>query len=305
MKKIIFVIFLTFILRYLGFADDGFMGGSIGGNVYLSKSDSIQMVKEVVNVKMYREYCKVNCRFWFVNNGNTVLDTIGFPDFLYSHIYKSKPLKNFKTFINSKIVKTEQKKEIFNKDSLFQFTRSWYTWTCLFSKNDTVIIDNTYTASWGTSPFGFIEFEYVLGTATSWKGPIKEGTIILNYENVASKLFTSLKPHNENQKEEFKITEANDILTINFKDYLPEQREEIHFMVYSYWVYPYPIDKSNPSAKTVNGLKYLIKIPMNELLKEEVSVQDLINEIYAREGYVFPNKKLTEYYKSKKWYRPD
>jgi hypothetical protein len=302
MRKNIIVLLLSIILENLGFADDGFLSGTVGGNVFLSKSDSIQMVKEMIYVNMFRDSCNVSCRFWFVNKGTSVIDTVGFPDFFYGKMFQTKPIKHFYTFINGKIVKTDRNKEVNDKDSIYESTRFWYTWKCSFPKNDTVIIDNSYTASWGLSPWGDIEFSYVLGTATSWLSPIQKGTIILNHERLGSKMFIN---HSFDYiGKGLNINETDDIVVINFKNYVPAQNEEIHFNTFSFWAYPYPQAKSDATLDIASA-KQLIKMFFNSQSKIGITAQDLINEIYAREGYIFRDKRLAEYFKKKKWYKPD
>jgi hypothetical protein len=206
--------------------------------------------------------------------------------------------------VNGKLTKIERKSAIENKDSSYESGRHWYTWKCFFPKNDTVIIDNSYTAVYGGSIDGTSEIRYIIGTAKSWNGPIKKGTIIFDHSRIASDLFRKEPYMDSLQRKQIHLKKYADSLVMAFDNYTPIDEEEVNFNIFSFWKFPEP-SISDSSRDLYKGLRDLIKSEWKEEVDNGVKCRDIINEIYAREGYVFKDNKLQLNYERKNWYKAD
>lgn len=282
-------------------ADDGFLG-SQGGNVYLSKSSSISMVKELVRIKMTREKCYVNCTFWFVNLGNDTTVTVGFPNYSYNAGSESRPLSAFKCQVNGHSVKVWEKKEIWDADSIYESGRGWFSWQCQFKHNDTTMIENAYTGIWGGSVIGTKDFDYVLGTGESWYGPIGQGTIIFDHSDVASSLFLSFVYDTT----QIHLTQHEDSAIFEFRNLAPTIRELIRMSLYCFWSDPYKDAGYTPLFSDTGCVPNweCASIFGNTRMSTDAG-RAMIYEIYAREGCIFNDESLRKRFSVEKWYKPD
>ena len=139
MKVIIIILLISISILSV---DDGVLR-SAGGNVFLDSSNAIEMAREFVYIKMFRDSCNVYCKFWFFNHAKAQDVLTGFPE--TSDIFEmGRPLRNFRIEINGKNVDSEQKQEI--DEQYPDSPNTWYTWRTYFPANDTTIIENWYTS---------------------------------------------------------------------------------------------------------------------------------------------------------------
>ena len=262
------------------FADDAILKSS-GGNVFLDSSNSIEMAKEYVYIKMYRDNCKVYCKYWFVNHANSQTILVGFPD-AGDFPDSGEPLNNFRIKVNGKSMDYNQKKEV---DTEFEYFNMWYTWQTYFPANDTTIIENWYTSGLDR---GYIDvgYKYLIGTGQSWKNKIGNGTIIFDLSEVASTNFVTFTTNNI----DINITREFNKIIYSFNSYKPSLRnDKVSVWVMSYWDF---LNEGFIKQYFKNNTSYT---------KETLRL--MRNEIYARHGYIFKANDLNNYFKMQPWYK--
>jgi hypothetical protein len=314
--KSIYLLAISLLMTTAIFADDGYIG-SEGGNVYLSKSEDIQMVKEIVRVKMEKDNCLVHCRFWFYNKTKANLHAlVGFPNYYYTPGTGSLPITDFTCAINGASIKVDEKKEIdtwidtldtgkqIESIDTLESGKFWFTWPTIFAANDTTIIDNEYVAKWGATNYGLKSFDYLLGTGRSWDGPIVDGTIIVVHSQIASSDFISVSYTDTNR---IQINYMRDSTQLVFHNLTPNDQEGIEINVICFWDDPYNDGINRPMLPADSSYYFAVyKETIFEHLKRKgANPQDLINEIYARRGYIFSNVGLQDYFSHMAWYKPN
>jgi len=282
--KLFLIIFFIFSVITIVFSNDSELGTN-GGNVFPVKKSQIKMLSEKVEVWLQKEKAKVVCEFKLYNPGNPLKIKVGFPDYIEFNTTGddySKPLIDFKTYLNNKIIKVDKEKEITkvanSSNPNLKQINYWKTWEISFAKNQTQLVKNTYTAEYGSDVFNNKFFSYILKTGANWNGPIKSGEIIVHFENIS---FNEINP-------QFSSLNTN-VLKWKFKNYLPQQDIFVAFKQGDFLCFDCSVKKLTPAK-----LK-------NKSAKELTLIR---NEIYAKEGYVFKRKDLTQYFKKQKWYTP-
>lgn len=180
--------------------------GGMGGFTLLFPEDStsfqkIQMVKERVNIHLYPGYAVVKGTYWMQNDTeDTITIKTGYP--INAHFSTTKNASDLTEIFFDKLyalrvsisgVAVDYEKMVLenggNKVQTLSYDSDpqWYIWTTAFQPGETpievyfVLNTNEATVSQGynsDSPNGFI---YVLETGASWKPPIGEGTISVQF----------------------------------------------------------------------------------------------------------------------------
>jgi hypothetical protein len=307
--KSLYLLGISLLMATGIFADDAILG-SEGGNVFLSKSEDIQMVKEVVRINMEKDKCRVHCKFWFYNQAKSDINAfVGFPNYYISPAISPLPITEFTCHVNGKPVQVDEKREI---DTLSvasgadssEAINDWFSWPTTFPAGDTTIIENDYVGKWGLSPHDLRTFDYLLGTGRSWNGPIIDGTIIVDHSQIASSNFVFASSTDTNA---ISITVWNDSSVFRFRNLMPKSDERIVVEVICFWD---NADANGFGAPILNadGIWYKDRYreTIFELMKEKgLDPQNMINEIYARRGYIFSNAKLQDYFSHTSWYKPN
>jgi hypothetical protein len=266
-------------------ANDSYLGTD-AGNIYPQKSTNIQMLKEVVNINLEKEGGMVHCRFWFLNRGISDTIFVGFPDFYINPAQTSEPAKNFKAWVNGNPARVQRDSlnEIVDSDDTAK--SSWYYWKAYFPKDDTTIIENQYYGVWGGS-YCEKRFSYIIGTGNKWNGPILNGRVVFHHGSLLSSLFVAnnflLEPGDLRPKH------YEDSTVYEFSNYRPKDNERLDLWISSYW----------KNGDSTNCPGYFI--PTDRLKQKD----EMINELYARQGHIFKSKTLQAKYSSKAWYKPD
>lgn len=268
-------------------ADDTFMG-SVGGNVFPAKSNSIQMVKEEVYIKLYKDSCKVSCKFWFHNFGENEYVKVGFPDNLETPAYVTTPIRDFTTKTNGIHIKVRKAEQIVKQyEDGSKIKKSWYTWNMNFPGKAITIIENSYVGSWGGTYYSRF-FTYEIGTGRTWFNSIGEGRVIFDHSQLASSYFViksrKLSPN-------ITATQHGDSLIYTFQNYTPTENEMLRIEILCYWDFIVP--------------PKIFKIRLKQLQITKETARLMRNEIFARYGYRFNDPKLKEYFESKHWYIPN
>jgi hypothetical protein len=306
-----FLAILIFTLNI--YANDGYMS-SHGGNIfpdYESVKD-IRMTKERIHISLQRDSVDVYCRFWFICNVDHEsgrLVRVGFPNFTSYPAGDSPPLKNFKTKVNGKEVPVISVKSVTTFTDVAtgklvdaeETIESWFVWDVEFKQNDTTFIENWYTGKWGGG-YAQKSFEYIIGTGQTWDGEIGDGRITFDHSNLASSAFVAgwgdsaaLYP--------IQIVPYQDSTVYSFRNYRPPKHFTLFLGIVSFWDDPFGGMEPQSFDSIYQGplgLKYFLM----EKKKAGANLRLMRNEIYARHGYVFKDKKLTEYFTRFSWYRP-
>ncbi len=285
--RMLSVILILALIPVASKADDTIMG-SRGGNVFPATSDSIQMVKEEVYIKLYKDSCKVYCKFWFYNLGESESVEVGFPDNLESPDYKTPPLRNFTAKTNGtdiEVRKAEQVVERFKDGS--KVKRNWYTWKMNFPGKATTFIENSYVGSWGGTYYSR-DFTYEIGTGRTWFKNIGEGKIVFDHSHISSSYFVikSKKP-----SPSITATQYEESLIYTFQNYSPSENEFLKIEIWNYWDFIVSPD--------------FFKVMLKEYQITKKAARLMRNEIFARYGYQFHDPKLKEYFERKTWYEPN
>jgi hypothetical protein len=169
-------------------ADDSAMSWS-GAPKMMHGNTTVRMVSEKVIVKTPIDsdfQSSFDCNFVFHNDGPATDIRIGFPDRAngaYTEDYfntgsSDKPtfyeLKNFKSWVDGKLVKTTLLVDKNSPDA--NYAGSWHTKTVHFPANTTVNVRDTFTqrqsGGIGTTNNYISMVRYVMSTGASWKGNI-------------------------------------------------------------------------------------------------------------------------------------
>ena len=295
MKQLLFAFLFLPLFCY---SNDASLG-SRGGNVFpLFRRYDIRMEREVIKIKMKRDSCYVSCRFWFKNGSrNTCELLVGFPDNMEDPSEVTRPLKRFTCKVAGKGTKVDHFKSItsVDADTSIRWYDSWFCWSVPFKELETVLIENSYTGEWSKSLGGTFFFDYLIGTAKTWKGSIGSGKVVFDFSDLASKLFIDTSyysdivlPKGMNRKI------YNDSIVFSYNDYFPEWDESLRVSLWSFWEPPFgKVDSNN------NPFRYM------NLKRSKIDLRIMRNEIYARHGYVFKDNELRNYFEKQSWYRRD
>ncbi len=188
------LIVLTLSLLSAGaLADDG--GISLGGSPHLLKGHpSVSMKNEVVQIDIKDKLITVDCKFVFQNSGPACTVRMGFPDqgLGAEEPYQGEPLPplsklkatflSYQSYVNGKNVPTRL---IPTSDrGLF-----WHEKTVKFPADNELVVRDVYTLNPGqqvTNENGiYKQTGYVLHTGASWRGPIGQAEVIINFNKDA------------------------------------------------------------------------------------------------------------------------
>ena len=157
-------------------ADDSAIYG-VGGSVELLKPEhsTIRMVRERVDVVMRsHDSPEVRCEFLFKNEGKATTVKMGFPDRCGGDVTLSSSLRDFRSWVDGKPVKTRiEGSKSRNEDGY----SGWRVKNVHFGAGQSRTIVDTYRGGLGASSDGSSFFEYVLKTGASWKGQIGSAVI--------------------------------------------------------------------------------------------------------------------------------
>jgi len=256
------------------------------------------MEREVINIKMKRDSCFVSCKFWFKNESKNPSELlVGFPDNMEDPSGGTRPLKRFTCKVAGKETKVGHFNSIttVDADTSIRWYDSWFCWTVPFKELETVQIENSYTGEWSKRIDGTFFFEYLIGTAKTWKGTIGNGKVVFDFSELASKLFLDTTYYSDNKLPMgMKRKIYNDSIVFSYNDYMPEWDEYLNVTLWSYWAPPFQrIDSNN------NPFVYM------KLKRSKLDLKIMRNEIYARHGYVFKDTELRNYFEKQSWYKRD
>ncbi len=208
LRLVLCVFFVVIFFTRVGanVAPPGFWGAGHGSTLIpVFQEDStaikqIQMVKEWIEIDLYRNYAVVKGTYWFKNHSNQNLKLrMGYPvngsnAALPVEEVRFDDLYHLKALINGKSVQIKPLSELINSDSLqndgpqliptaLNDWEDWYVWQLESLPNETVkvevyfIVKTSTTLIQGYGRKKGNAFEYILHTGASWKSKIVSGSV--------------------------------------------------------------------------------------------------------------------------------
>jgi hypothetical protein len=280
MKALASILFFQALI----FADDAYMGTN-GGNIFPQKATRIEMARESVSIDLEKGGGSVKCKFWFVNRGASDTVYVGFPDVQINVAGYTETAKDFKTWVNGRSVEVKRDSILDTSDPTDSSKNSWYVWKAFFPKDDTTVIENRYFGLWGGS-YCEKSFAYIIGTGNSWNGPIGKGRVVFNYGNLLSSLFVGKGVWKD--KDDLLPEYYEDSAVYEFSHYAPKDGERLDVWFSSYW--------GNVDSTSCPGFY----IPIDSLGNKD----EIVDELFARQGHIFKSKSIQKKYAAKRWYKP-
>lgn len=180
----LFVIFFLLFVSYEIFADDAPLEPTQSGTVIPIQHKSIQMVKERVDIYLYKTHYKVKVVYYFKNYDKKQKVVMGFP--------------NRKTENNSVAIRDfaawdgENKLKVYQKDQESKIKNQilgapFYECTdIVFNKGEVKKITNTYSQDYMTDyDLSFNKMEYILKTGALWYKKIKSIEVYIHFIGIA------------------------------------------------------------------------------------------------------------------------
>ena len=165
--------------------------------ISINTPTEVKMIYEKVTVDLTLDSSFVHCYFKLHNEGNEEKIQIGFPDMNTSH-------NSFATakFAPINVYQNGEKIDNINwgeSDSVNKVTspKSWYLWDTHFEKDETMVIEVSYSLPHGIVKNNmYYKFDYLLSTGAGWKGSIDSAVILVNLKNFNKELILKATPDN-------------------------------------------------------------------------------------------------------------
>ena len=140
--------------------------GTKSGNIYPEEPvDSIQLIKDIVHIKLHIDSVHVKCAFWLLNSGSSKTISVAFPNY-QSDLFSTKPVNDFKCIVNGipteniatvKLEETNYLKKIECPECIDPgpvlhrpvVEKYWYKWKIFIEENDTAKIKIEFDGKWG------------------------------------------------------------------------------------------------------------------------------------------------------------
>jgi len=157
----------------------------------------IKMTYEKVTVYLTLDSSFVHCYFKLHNEGKAENIQIGYP-------YMNTTPYNLSNSAFAPINVYQNGKKIDDINLLTTNSRSpktdinsWYLWDSYFKKNETMVIEVSYSLPHGIVKNDlYYKFDYLLSTGAGWKGNIDTAEIIVNLKNFDKNLIIKTTPEN-------------------------------------------------------------------------------------------------------------
>ncbi len=160
----------------------------------MTDATEIQMVSASIKGKV--PSCEVTTEYKFINLGSKRTALMGFPEEGYDAYLEDGRktwFKKFESWVDGKPVKALAEK-IEDKDAQEFGYRIWWLKYVEFGKGQTRTVKNRYISDHGsdTTPRNF--FQYIVRTASTWKGPIKSIRVEMDCSGFPSGMLYTCTP---------------------------------------------------------------------------------------------------------------
>lgn len=208
-------------------------GGEAGGSVATGSfkpigTGQVEMLKENLVIRLYRDRAKVEVDYVLHNTGDATDVKAGFPSLgVKIEDEKHREIEDYSIFADGKSVPFHREngnstpfKSLYGKDFLDNVTNGedvpnirlleWLVSTVHFDSDETKQIQIKYESLYAYSDGGFSDdsaflddvFTYLLSTGAAWKGPIHEGRVTIQAMTVnADKIIVSPQGRFQQTKE--------------------------------------------------------------------------------------------------------
>jgi hypothetical protein len=185
--RIYLAISTCLLLTCVASADDAnWVGVGSAGN--FSKNRYVAMERETVDIQLADEDMHVRATFWFKNQGPATNVTMAFPDQTSRNQFQGGDgathryvIENMASTVDGKHVTLIRQKAQAKND--FEVNSVWLK-TVTFDRGQTrkVVVD--YNAENGFAGGGYVLNSYILRTGSTWRGPIGECEINVDWSRV-------------------------------------------------------------------------------------------------------------------------
>ena len=305
--KLILILYCFLEVQFnLLFADDGWVKVEGGSARLMEECSSVSMNYEYVRIELMPEKYKVTATFKFYNSGDPIQVSVGFPvrgggD--GSIAFKDQQFITFKTWVNSKLVQTNDVRSDTSLSGDYQYFKVKDIY--FPSKKITTSIVE-YEAPYGFSsntPTGS-SCHYDYGTGGSWKGPI--GTAIIDIR--FNEEYLGLNIHFD---DDFKLIHRSSGQVVYRIDSLNPKRVSA-LRIDDYCDNKYCTGNYNSGYfcyKFVTSDTFHIS-DKNMLFTSYINIPTLLvlrlqrNSIFARYGKIFKDLQLQSFFNQLNWNKP-
>ena len=230
MKKIkLFLIFVVLLFSQFVYCNDAGIIAVGGRWVHLKTEHvSIQMVKEWININVYKDYYDVDVTFIFENKGDSTTVFMGFPESGYGDMNSAEVVKNsafmsFSTSVDG--VPFTAKREFVNEENFSgdSYLAYWIKQVD-FAKNQERKVNVKYRSPVGSGVSNyyrgsdnFIEYNF---TGGNWFGKVEESNLTVKFD----------MPVKIRKNESSKIKKKNDEYVYNQKNWEAEEYFKITYL---------------------------------------------------------------------------
>jgi hypothetical protein len=271
------------------------------------------MIKQNVNAKILRDFVKVECSFWMRTDSADEFLRVAIPNCSMAEDNRPGCIKSFHCLVDSGPVSVVEAKD----SSLFVGTmtyNTWFSWKVHFRKGFTHRIDCSYLF-----PFHGNSFQYILGDANVWSGPLGEGKIVFDHSAVCSKRF--IQKQSESSFDLFirkkgmirRAYEDSVVYIVNA--YYFDSAEKISLVLFRFWSDNANIDRLDTAShfKDIKDALHCFNYVFTFHFLADSGAYYHLNdlhavkyEILARNGYPFRESAfLRKYFSMNPWYKPN
>jgi len=224
MQKVILInvmVFVQVFFTFNAFANwgGGVKGSEASGNLQTFGTEQIELEKEDLTIELRQNAAYVTIKYVFKNTGKDVDVKAGFPSRQYAEKEsRTEEVKNYTISSEGKSIEFTIEKGKLGNANKYTKGRSeyvdfatlildWLTSKIKFKEAETKKIEINYISPYLVTSGGLsddttiepLEFQYLLSTGATWKGPIKEGIVTIKTVGVDPD-FISISPKNRFQR---------------------------------------------------------------------------------------------------------
>ena len=148
-----------------------------------------------------------------------------------------------------------------------------------------------------------MDFSYVIGTASTWYGPIGNGRITFDFSNLCTQ-YLLIDPAKSFTKNKIAVRRYDDSLVYSFSNHTPYANEHLSPSFYLYWLHPFWLIHSvKDNHAGIEDLMSSQETIIDSFPYTNLQFRIMRNEIYAHHGYIFKDNALQTYFSDRKWYK--
>jgi hypothetical protein len=165
----------------IAFANDGYWSSTGAAFPFKKRHHSIQMMAEDIRIHLNDKNARVEVLFTFKNHGKATAVTMGFPEEGYNG--PERTIHGFRSWVDGAPVKVKRRK-LRPQDEAEMGWRAAYLKDVKFGAGQTRKVRVSYTGDYGGDVSGKGNLSYVLRTGNSWKGPIGQCRVTVDWSRL-------------------------------------------------------------------------------------------------------------------------